>query len=75
MSQLSNFVLEKALTEGVGVTCYDFGYRRVAGVPGLHPIHILGEVKKHTHSFTSNSKNCSHSYTSWVKKIIDIRLK
>ena len=31
------------------VTCHDFGYGRGDGVPGPHPIHILGEVKKQTH--------------------------
>ena len=30
---------------GGGVTCYDFGYGRAAGVSGPYPIHILGEVK------------------------------
>ena len=25
-----------------GVTCHDFGYACAAGVPGPHPIHILG---------------------------------
>ena len=39
-------------TGGGGVTCHDFGYGRAAGVPGPHPIHILGEVKKQTHSYT-----------------------
>ena len=45
------------------VTCHDFGYGRAVGVPGPHPIHILGKFKKHTHSYASHSENCSHSYT------------
>ena len=31
---------------------HDFGYGRAAGVPRPKPIHILGEVKKQTHSYT-----------------------
>ena len=31
---------------GGGSTCHAFLYERVAGVPGHHPIHLVGEVKK-----------------------------
>ena len=50
-------------TWGGGLTYHDFGYGRATGVPGPHPIHILGEVKKHTHSYTSHSENnyCTHN--------------
>ena len=41
-------VINKTRTGGGGVTCHDFGYGRAAGVPGSHPIHIHGEVKKQT---------------------------
>ena len=30
---------------GGELTCHDFGHGRAAGVPGSHPIHILGKVK------------------------------
>ena len=56
--------------------------------PDPTPIHILGEVKKHTHSYrpTSHSKKCTHSYTifkilpihilfGWKRCPIDILLK
>ena len=39
---------------GGGVTCHDFGYGCAAGVPEPHPIHILGQVKNITHSYTSH---------------------
>ena len=38
---------------GGGLTC-----------PGTHPIHILGEVKKHTSWYTSHIENCTDSYTT-----------
>ena len=68
-----------------GVTCHDFGNGRAVGVPGSHPIYILGEVKKHTHSYTSHSENCTHSYSifqilpiyilfGWKRYLIDILL-
>ena len=47
------------------VTWPVFWYGRAADVPGLHPIHILGEVKKQTHSYTLHSENCTHSYTNF----------
>ena len=43
LSLLSKF---KWLNKAWGDTCLDFGYGRSAGIPGPHPIHILGEVKK-----------------------------
>ena len=46
-----------------GLTCYDFRYGRATAVPGLHPIHILGKGKTHTHSYTYHSENCTYSYT------------
>ena len=48
---------------GGGVTCHDFGYGCAAGVPEPHPIHILGQVKNMTHSYTSYIENWPHSYT------------
>ena len=48
---------------GGGVTCHDFGYGCVAGVPEPHPIHIPGQVKNMTHSYTSHIENWPHSYT------------
>ena len=50
---------------GGGLTCHGFWYGRAAGVPGPHPIHILGEVKKQTYSYTFHSENCTHSYTNF----------
>ena len=46
-----------------GVTCHDFGYGCAAGVPEPHPIHIPGQVKNMTHSYTSHIENWPHSYT------------
>ena len=40
-----------------GVTCHDFGYGCAAGVPEPHPIHIPGQVKNMTHSYTSHIEN------------------
>ena len=67
---------------GGGITCHDFRYRRAAGVPGPHPIHILGEVKKkQTHWLYFPYRKVypfiymyyfsyfTNSYTFWVKKI------
>ena len=41
----------------------DSGYGRAAGVPRPQPIHILVEVEKDTHLYTSHSENYTHSYT------------
>ena len=30
--------------------------------PDPHPIHILRQVKNMTHSYTSHSEKCTHSY-------------
>ena len=69
-----------------GVTCHDFWYGRAAWVPGPHPIHKLGEVKKkQTHSYTYHIENCTHSYAifqilpihilfGWKRYPIDILL-
>ena len=46
-----------------GVTCHDFGYGCAAGVHEPHPIHIPGQVKNMTHSYTSHIENWPHSYT------------
>ena len=40
-----------------GVTCHNFGYGCAAGVPEPHPIHIPGQVKNMTHSYTSHIEN------------------
>ena len=47
-----------------GVTCHDLGYG-CAGwkSPEPHPIHIPGQVKNMTHSYTSHIENWPHSYT------------
>ena len=50
-----------------GVTCHDFGYGCAAGVPEPHPIHIPGQVKNMTHSYTSHIENWPHSYTIFWK--------
>ena len=41
---------------GGGVTCHDFSYGCAAGAPGPHPLHMLGEVKKQTNSYTFISR-------------------
>ena len=50
---LSELVISQTVigTGGGGETCHDFGYGCAAGVPGPHPIHILGQVKNTTHSY------------------------
>ena len=47
---------------GGRITCHDFGYGHAARVPEPHPIHILGQLKNMTHSYTSHIENCPHSY-------------
>ena len=46
-----------------GVICLNFGYGRAAGVPEPHRIHILGQVKNMTHSYTFHIENWPYSYT------------
>ena len=56
-------MLESSFGQGKGVTCQDFRYRHVAGVPGPHPIHKKAKGKKKTRSYTYHSENCIYSYT------------
>ena len=81
-----HFFVECRTHRGEGGNLPWFRYRRAAGVPGPHPIHILGEVKKHTRSYTSQSENYTHSYSifqtlpiyiliGWKRYDIDILLK
>ena len=47
----------------VVVTCPEFWHGRAAGFPGPHPIHIISEVDKQTHSYTYHIENCTYSFT------------
>ena len=58
-------VYHTAITGGGGGNLHDFGYEP-------HPIHLLGEVKKQTHSYTSHIENCTHSYTIFQILLIHI---
>ena len=48
--------VSKKHSRGGGVTCHDFSYGCAAGAPGPHPLHMLGEVKKQTNSYTFISR-------------------
>ena len=55
--KLKEFYISKKCRKHGGVTCHDFGYGCAAGVPEPHPIHIPGQVKNMTHSYTSHIEN------------------
>ena len=57
--------MQKGKNTGVEVTCHSLRYGHAAGVPGPHPIHILGEIKEQTYSYTFHSETCTHSYTNF----------
>ena len=69
-----NYIHVCILPRGGGGTCHGFGYGCAAGVPGPHPIHIHGKVKKQTHSYTFHNENCTHSYTYFDVKMIPIHI-
>ena len=67
-----NFEVFSVNFQNSGVTCHDLGYGHAAGVPEPHPIHILGEVKKHTHSYTSHSEK-SYPFIYFFFQILPIQ--
>ena len=54
----SSFDFFISATTGGGGLAMVLGTDVPAGVPGPNSIHIHGEVKKQTHSYTFNSENC-----------------
>ena len=61
---------------GGGVTCHGFRYGHAGGVPGPHPIHILGEVKNIPIHILPIAKIVPiHILFGWKRCPIDILLK